>query len=129
MTQRENEAILQTIYQALSRADVGTILAQFADGIEFHVAGRSQVSGDYAGKEEVLGFMGKLMELSDGTFSVEVLDILANDTHGVALTMERGSRDGRTMENRAVHVWEIRDGKCQIFYGYNQNVWDEFWAD
>jgi hypothetical protein len=35
---------------------------------------------------------GKMMELSGGTFQVEVQDILANGKHGVALTIKRGQR-------------------------------------
>jgi len=31
------------------------------DDIEYHISGRSLVSGDYSGKDEVLGFLGKLM--------------------------------------------------------------------
>jgi len=59
---------------------------------------------------------------------LEVLDILANHRHGVTLTIERGQRDGKTLENRAVHVWDIRDGKCAQFRGYNEEAWDEFWS-
>jgi uncharacterized protein len=92
------------------------------------VSGRSPVSGIYAGKDEVLGLFGKLMERSGGTFRVEALDILANDVHGVVLTFERGQRDGKTLENHAVHVWNFRHGKCAQFRGYNEEVWDEFWS-
>ena len=127
MTQ-PTEATLRTTYDALARGDVDTVLAQYADDIEFQISGRSPVSGNYTGKDEVLGFLGQVMQLSGGTFSVEVLDILANERHGVALTRETASRDAKTMENRAVHVWEMRDGKCAVFRGYNQNIWDEFWA-
>ena len=86
------------------------------------------MSGSYKGKDEVLGLFGKLMELSGGTFQIEVQDILANDKHGVTLTIERGQRAGKAMENRAVHVWEIRDGRCTRFRGYNEEAWDEFWS-
>lgn len=123
-----NANTLSTIYDAFGRGDVDTIMGFMSDDIEFRISGRSPVSGDYSGKEEILGYIGKLMELSGGTFSLEVLDILANDEHGVTLTMERGQREDKTLENRAVHVWDMRDGKCAKFRGYNENVWDEFWT-
>jgi len=123
-----NEDTLRTVYEAFAKGDVATVMGLFTDDIKYHISGRSLVSGDYSGKDEVLGFFGKLMGLSGGTFQVEVLDILANDEHGVALTMERGQRDGKTLENRAVHVWDIRDGKCARFRGYNEEGWDEFWS-
>jgi uncharacterized protein len=77
---------------------------------------------------KVLGLFGKMMELSGGTFQVEVQDILANGKHGVALTIKRGQRTGRTLESRSVHVWDIRDGKCTRFRAYNEEAWDEFWS-
>lgn len=123
-----NEQTLRTIYDALAKGDVSTITGLLTDDIKFHISGRSPVSGQYSGKEEVLGFIRQLMERSGGSFSVEVLDILANDHHGVALTMESGERQGKSLQNRAAHVWEMQDGKCTIFRGYNQNAWDDFWS-
>lgn len=123
-----NQDMLKTMYDAFGKGDVATVLGQATDDITFHVPGHSLVAGDYSGEDEVLGFFGKLMGLSGGTFSIEVLDILANDEHGVTLTMERGKRDGKALENRAVHVWDIRDGKCAQFRGYNEGAWDEFWS-
>jgi ketosteroid isomerase-like protein len=123
-----NEEMLRTVYDAFTKGDVATVMGLATDDITYHVSGRGRVSGDYSGKGEVLGFFGKLMELSGGTFHLEVLDILANSEHGITLTMERGQREGRTLENRAVHVWDIRDGKCARFRGYNEEGWDEFWS-
>lgn len=125
---RPHEATLRTVYDAFAKGDIETVMGLYTDDIQFHVSGRSPVSGSYSGKDEVLGLYGKMVELSGGTFRVEALDILANDEHGVVLTMERGQRDGKTLENRAVHVWEMRDGKCAQFRGYNEEVWDEFWS-
>jgi ketosteroid isomerase-like protein len=124
----KNEETLRSLYDAFGRGDVGTVMGFWTDDIEFHISGRAPVSGEYRGKDEVLGFIGKLMELSQGTFRIEVLDILANDEHGVALTIERGQRQEKTLENRAVHVWEMRNGRYASFRGYNENVWDEFWS-
>ena len=123
-----HEDTLRNMYDAFAKGDVETVMGQLTDDIEYHISGRSPVSGSYLGKDEVLGFFGKLMQLSGGTFRLEVEDILANDEHGVVLTIERGQRDGKTLNNRAVHVWDIRDGKFAQFRGYNENVWDEFWA-
>jgi uncharacterized protein len=123
-----NQETLKTIYDAFSRGDVNTVMGKLSDDIEYHITGRSLVSGDYSGKDEVLQLFTKLMELSEGTFSLEVLDIFANEQRGVVLTMERARRDGRSLENRAVHVWEMSEGKGDRFHGYNEEVWDEFWS-
>ncbi|MGB9281042.1 MAG: nuclear transport factor 2 family protein [Pseudonocardiaceae bacterium] len=122
------EDMLRTVYDAFAKGDVTTVMSLLTDDIEYHVSGRSPVSGTYKGKGEVLGLFGKLMELSGGTFRIEIQDVLANDKHGVTLTIERGHRAGKTLENRAVHVWDIRDGKSTRFRGYNDDTWDAFWS-
>ena len=103
------------------------MLGLLSDDVRYHIYGRSKVSGDYVGKDEVLGFVGKLVELSGGTFRIQVLDILANDEHGVVLTRETARHDGKTLDNHAVHVWDMREGTCTGFRGYNEDAWDEFW--
>jgi uncharacterized protein len=122
-----NEETLRKLYDALGRGDVPAVLELFTDDVRFHVSGRSQVSGEYVGKSEILGFLGKLMELSGGTFRIQVLDVLANDEHGVVLTRETAQHDGRVLDNHAVHVWDMREGACSRFRAYNEEVWDRFW--
>jgi ketosteroid isomerase-like protein len=122
------EDTLRTVYDAFGRGDMDTAMGLLTEDVEFDIDGRTPWSGKYSGKGGVLDFFGKLMELSGGTFRLEILDVLANDEHGVVLTLERGERDGKAVENRAVHVWDMRDGKCAKFRGYNEDVWNEFWA-
>ena len=110
-----NADTLRTVYNAFAKGDVATVMGLLTDDIQYHISGRSLVSGDYSGKDEVLGFFGKLMQLSGGTFQLEVLDILANDEHGVTLTMEWGQREGAgSIEPDRVEFLEARLRRCGI---------------
>ena len=42
----------------------------------FHCPGRNPLSGDYRHKGEVLALMSKVMQLTNGSFRLEVHDIL-----------------------------------------------------
>ncbi|MEX2551488.1 MAG: nuclear transport factor 2 family protein [Actinomycetota bacterium] len=125
-----NEESLRSGYEAFSRADVDAVMALYADDIRWHVPGRNQVSGDYIGKEQVGGFFMKLMELSGGTFRVDVHDVLANDEHAIGLVTLRGERDGKTLNANDVHVWHVRDGKFSEFWSHFHDLYafDEFWS-
>jgi uncharacterized protein len=90
-----NEDLLRRGYEAFGSGDINTVLALFDDDIAWHTAGSNQTSGDYRGHQEVLGYFGKLMELSGGSFHLDIHDIVANDTHGVALVTTHGERDGQ----------------------------------
>ena len=125
-----NEQVLRDVDKAQQAGDIDTFLGFFTDDVVMHVTGRSSLAGDYKGKDQVFGFFGKLMELTDGTSKVEVHDLLANDEHGVAVVKESGTRNGRSHEGNATHVFHIRDGKVTEFWDaqVDQYAADEFWA-
>jgi uncharacterized protein len=130
MADHPNLELMRRGYAAYTSGDLETIDQLFADDVVWHVSGRSPISGDYTGKEQVFGFFGKLQELSGGTSKVEVHDLLADDDHGVAIVTQSASRDGRTYEGRVTHVLHLRDGKVTEFWDayVDQYASDEFWA-
>jgi uncharacterized protein len=125
-----NLDLMRRGYAAYTSGDMGTINELFADGVVWHVAGRSPVSGDYTGKEQVFGFFAKLQELSEGTATVEVHDLLASDDHGVAIITETATRKGRTQSVQSVHVLHLSDGKVTEFWDAHTDQYtsDEFWS-
>ena len=57
------------------------------------------------------GCFGRTFELSGGTFSAELHDVLANDEQAVALYTGRAERAGKHWEDNIALVIHIRDGK------------------
>jgi ketosteroid isomerase-like protein len=130
MADHPNVELLRKGYHAYSGGDMETLNELFADDVEWHVAGRSQLAGNYLGKDEVFGLFGKIVELSGGTARFEVHDVLANDEHGVALVTGSASREGRDFTGKDVHTFHIRDGKVVEFWDspLDQYAIDEFWS-
>ena len=125
-----NEDLLRRGYEAFGKGDLDTLRELFSPDITFHSPGRSPIAGDYAGVDETFGFFGKLAELSGGSFRVEVHDILANDEHVVALTTVSGQRDGKSLDDRSVEVYHVKDGKITEAWVHpgDQYAGDEFWS-
>lgn len=117
-------------YMAFAEGDMDAVSGLMADDIVWHVPGDHRMSGDYQGKQEVLGFFGRLMQETGGTFRNDVHDLLANDEHGVALVQSSASMGGKTVEDRGVHVFHMRDGKMTEFWNMpgDQSAWDDFWS-
>jgi uncharacterized protein len=130
MADHPNVELLRKGYGAYSSGDVGVLNELFADDIQWHVAGRNQLSGDYKGRDQVFGFFGKIMELSDGTSKLEVHDLLANDEHGVALVTGSATRNGTSFTGHDVHTFHIRNGQVVEFWDspLDQYGADEFWS-
>jgi uncharacterized protein len=127
-----NEDRFRGGYAAFQTGDMDALRNEYltADVI-WHQPGRNPQSGDYKGIDEVLGSFAKTMELTNGNFSVEIHDCVANDEHGIVLATARGQRpDGRTLEDNYVHVVHFREGKVAESWNHpwDQHKSDEFWA-
>jgi ketosteroid isomerase-like protein len=123
-----HEQMLMRLYEAVASGDVETVMGLLTGDIEFRVYGKSPMAGSYSGKDEVLLFFGKLAHTYGDTFGVHIQDILANDKHGAVLTLERGRRSRNVFKNRAVHIYDIRSGKCARIRVFNEDEWDDFWT-
>jgi ketosteroid isomerase-like protein len=123
-----NEQLLRHNYEAFGRGDLDTVVGSFADDITWEVSGRSPIAGVYSGKEQVLGFFGKMMSLYGGTLQVTPFDFLADDDHGVVLVRERGEYGGRSAEYEGVHRWDFRDGTLARFASYYDDNYHNFWS-
>jgi uncharacterized protein len=125
-----NEELLRRGYDAFAAGDIDTVLGVFAPDIAWHIPGESQISGDYHGHQEVMAFLGKLMEITGGTFRLEVHDVLANDTHGAVLVTAYAQRDGQPFEMREVHTWHVAGGKATEFWAFEEDSaeTDEFFS-
>ena len=125
-----NEELVRRGYEAFNNADVETLRQLFADTTVFHEPGRSPISGDYQGLDQVLGFFGTLAERSGGTFRATLHDVLANDEHVVGLHSSDAERDGRTVRSPTVLVFHVRDGRIAETWSqhHDQHEFDEFWS-
>ena len=125
-----NAALIKSAYDAFSRGDIPGAMATFAEDIFWHVPGRGPLSRDYRGHAEVLGFFGHFMELSGGTFRLQVDDVIAKGDRVVVLCTESAQRGGRSWSARQIHVWTLKDGKATVFWEYegDEQGDDEFWS-
>lgn len=126
----KNEKLLRKGYEAFAKADMEGIQKLFHPDVVWHVDGRGPISGSYKGRDEVLGFMGELISRSDGTFKVEIHDVLANDEHAVALTTATAERNGKRYHGQGVATYHVKGGKVTEAWFANNDQYsaDEFWS-
>ena len=123
-----NEERMRKGYEAFVAGDMAALDQLFTDDVVWHVPGRHSLAGDHEGKQAVLELFAKNMEMTGGTFRLEVHDILANDEHGVALVVATAEREGNRLEDRQVHVLHVREGKVSEFWAHPGDAYavDEF---
>jgi ketosteroid isomerase-like protein len=122
-----NAELFRRGYQAFNSGDMDTVRETFDANIVWHSNGKSRFSGDQHGIDNTLGFFMELIQASNGTFHTEVHDIVANDTHAVALVTSSLEVDGKKYEDLGSHVVHIKDGKVteSWFFPWNPYQQDE----
>lgn len=124
-----NEELVRSTYAAFARGDIEAVLGSFDDDIVWWEGGDSKITGGYRGHQQVRGVFEKLMELSGGTFHVDLHDVLANDDHAVALVAVTASQGECSMQGLPeAHVWHVCANKLTAFWNCpsDQAVIDKF---
>jgi hypothetical protein len=111
MAEHPNVARIRDLYAAFAKADLAVLNDVLAEDLLWHEGGRNQLSGDYRGREAVLGLFGKCMEVTEGSFRLDLHTVLADDEHGVALVVITASRGGRSIKVNTADVMHLHDGK------------------
>ena len=109
MGDHPNAEAMRKGYAAFAAGDMATVSSLFADGIAWHQAGNGPLSGDFVGKDAVFGTFARLAEITAGTFSQEIHDMLANDEHAVIM-VELSWEQPHPYRGKSVHVWHVKDG-------------------
>ena len=70
MNAQQNLQLMRRTLDAFLSGDGPTLAQVFSQDVVWRVPGNSLLARDYKGQAEVLGFFGRLMELTGGTFRV-----------------------------------------------------------
>jgi ketosteroid isomerase-like protein len=130
MGAEENADLVRRGYAAFSSGDIATLSGMFAENAVWNVPGDSPLSGPKEGRDAILAFFGETMTLTGGTFKVTLDDVIAGETHTVALHHTHGERNGKVLDQKAANVFRILDGQVVEVSEYSDagGVGDAFWA-
>ncbi len=88
-------------YDAFNSGDLATLREILSHDVAQHVPGSSQISGDYKGIDAVLGYYGKLAELTGGQFRADLIDVFGDGRgHVTALHQTTATLNGVTRVSR-----------------------------
>ncbi len=105
-----NETKLQELYARFAEGDLAGFLDGCTEDVLFAVPGFATVSGRFS-RDEFTEWITGVIARTGGTFREDVLDVFANDEHGVLLLHHEFDRDGTHWQYQTAHIIEFRDGK------------------
>jgi ketosteroid isomerase-like protein len=122
MSANENIQTVKTLYDAFGKGDIGTILDNLADDVDWAAEAAGDVApwwGNRSGKEEV----GKFFEDFGGAAEVEEftpVSYAGNDEDEVMAVIRYRAEMRSTGKEVAMdlhHFWRFRDGKVAYYRG------------
>ena len=130
MSDHPNALRVRALFRAFHERDLDTIRAAIAEDAVWHFPGSNLISGSQRGRAAILAFLARVGQLSDGSFTLDLEDVLANDQRAVALFRGRGRRGGRTLDNPTCLVIRFEQGRA---IEISEFVWDlgsvdAFWS-
>ena len=118
-----NAAAYRRTADAFRARDWDTVRSLVDDDVVWHIGGENPISGEYKGKEAVIGMFAKFAQLTEGTYEADVHDILASEEHTVVLGTYTATRRGRTRSARFVDVIHPgSDGKAKEFWRFFEDA-------
>lgn len=126
---------VRNAYKVLASGDEDLIPEYWDEDMVWQVPGHNQLSGWKNSRAEFLAFMGRVGELSGGSFHMEQITIMCNDDYSCDVTNNQGTRAGdpsKKLNIDVAHVLRWRDGKVIAgkggIFGDGTAEYDEFWS-
>jgi hypothetical protein len=126
----ENEALVRRIFDAFASKEGFALRGLFAEDAEWNVPGRGVMAGMYRGRDEIFRFLARLPKETEGTYSSELVDVLASEGRAAALYRARGTRHGRTLELEQMLLFTIEGGLVRevLALPSDPGAFEAFWA-
>jgi hypothetical protein len=125
----DNENVLRTGYGAFAAGDLAAVERVFRPDAVWHAQRLGVLGGDHAGWPAIAEFFGRTMQLTGGTFTVTLEDVLTSDSGAAAVVRSRGEREGRSLDERQVHLFRLADGLAAEVWQFAGEAADRFWAE
>ena len=131
MNEHHNAALVRRLTDGFRRGDLTVFDEVASPGLVWHFPGRmGALAGTHRGREEVVSFLARVAELTEGTFGMEQLDIVADDRWAVVMFRGRAARGGRRLDNPTCLCMRFQGGSIAELWEFVWDLYDvdEFWS-
>ncbi len=122
-------------YAALATGQREQIAQLWAEDLRWLVPGHNPLSGWKNNLDEFIAFMGAVGQMSDNSFRMDSIAVMAADNFSADVTRNTGYRAGqpdRRLDIDVIHWLTWRDGKVVegrgAIFGDGTAQYDEFWV-
>ena len=122
-----NAARIRGLFAAFAARDLASVRAAISETAVWHFPGRAgKLAGSHTGHAGIFGFLARVVELTGGTFHLDLESVLADDERAVVLFRGHAHREDRVLDNPTCLVIRLADGRATEFREF---VWDLYAVD
>jgi ketosteroid isomerase-like protein len=112
MSAQDDAELVRRGYEAFIAGDMEWMNEHLHENVVWHVPGSSVLAGDHRGRESVLAFFAKSVQIALPEFDIH--DIAATEDHVIALLSITWKRtdNQETYQGRAVQVFHVDNGRA-----------------
>ena len=113
-------------YTALAQGDFETVGALLSDDLVWYQPGKGSLSGVYRGKQNIFAHLGRMAQLSNGTFAIDQVDyVTENGDLVVAAIRFAVSASGHSMEMKGVGLFRFENGLIKEVWLFSERIDEE----
>jgi ketosteroid isomerase-like protein len=122
MSAQEDAELVRRGYEAFIAGDMVWLNEHLHENVVWHNPGHNLLSGDYRGRENVLGFFARTVQIALPEFDMH--DVVASDDHVVVLTTTtwRRNDNNETFEDHVGQVFHVDGGKVLEVWTMAENL-------
>lgn len=131
MSEHPNAQRVRELFDAFHRADVEKIIGSIPEDAVWHFPGRAgKLAGEHRGRDAILAFLANVQALTANTFHLEIIDVVANDRHAVALFRGHATRGEKTLDNPTCLRIRFENGRLSEVWEFVWDLYhvDDFWS-
>ena len=131
MADHPNAVLVRDLFAAFRAADVEAILGLIPENAVWHFPGRrGRLAGTHRGRDAIFAFLLQVRSLTDDTFRLDLIDVVANESRAVALFRGHGEREGRKLDNPTCLHLRLEEGRVVEVWEFVWDLYavDDFWS-
>jgi uncharacterized protein len=129
-TELDNLTLIRRGYEAFGAGDMQTLAPLIASDARWHFPPTGILTGEYAGRDAMLGYFAQLHHESDGTVRAEPVVMAASGDRVFVQEHVSAQRRGRTLDQTEVCVFTVKGGQVREVCEYleDQPAAAQFWS-
>jgi ketosteroid isomerase-like protein len=122
---------LERWLSAYGDQDREAMMNSLADDAVWHVGGTHRLSGNYEGREAILGYFDAVRRETADSMKLDTLEVLADERHGAAFLRVTAERNGRRLDTVVADAFRFDEaGRIVEFWAHSadQTAINQFWS-